>query len=467
MVIVHVGTVVLQVGRRGSRREYLEKLITEINERVRWMAERCIEEALEGEVTNLLGRGWYERRQPPGEKTAAQCNRCGSRDAQDFRRDGHYTRYLDTAWGRLKIRVPQLECVCGGSVKIPFQTLRSRQRIWDDLEGEIRERYGWGMSLRWIKACVDARLNSSVGLRTLNERVREMAQLVVPWQQRYLEDVPPVVRVDGIWLTLMKRTGEVKEDRLGRKRAVKTGEKVPVLVAQGVWPTSGRHEVVAWVLGSAEDEASWEALLTQMWKRGISPERGFRLLVGDGSPGLEPARRTVYWDVPFQRCVFHKLRNIWQDISVPDQLEGEEARAYKRRLIRSAARIWYAPDEQAARRRQHLFCCEWKETQPAAVATVQRDFEATLVFYRIQTEAASRGETWPARRLRTTAPLEREFRAVRRRARNATLFHSPSGLGATFHQLLIQRAAHRDATTLPGSWCLDLERSLAALNDIS
>jgi putative transposase len=467
MVIVHVGTVVLQVEGRGSRREYVEKLITQINERVRWMAERCIEEALEGEVTSLLGREWYERRRPRGEETEAQCNRCGSRDAQDFRRDGHYRRYLDTAWGRLKIRVPQLECVCGGSVKIPFQTLRSRQRIWDDLEGEIRERYGWGMSLRWIKACLDARLKSSVGLRTLNERVRQMAQLVGPWRQRRLKEVPPVVRVDGIWITLMTETGERKTDRLGRERAVKTGQKVPVLVAQGVWPASGRQEVVAWVVGEAEDEASWEALLTQMWKRGISPERGFRLLVGDGSAGLEQARRTVYWDVPFQRCIFHKLRNIWRDIVVPDQLEGEEARAYKRRLIRCAARIWYAPDEEQARRRQRLFCCDWEEAQPAVVATVRRDFEATLVFYRIQTEAASRGETWPARRLRTTAPLERTFRAARRRVRNATLFHSPSGLVATFHQLFARLLAHRDPNVLPGIWCRDLERSLAALDQIS
>ena len=194
MVIVHVGTVVLQVERRGSRREFVEELIAQIKEEVQWMVSRCLEEALEGEVTSLLGREPYERRQPPGQEVAAECGRCGSRDGQDYRRDGHYRRYLDTGWGRLEIRVPQLECVCEGSVKVPYQSLRSRQRVWDDVEGEIRERYGWGMSLRWIKACLDARLRSSVGLRTLNERVREMAQLVVPWQQRTLEDVPPELR---------------------------------------------------------------------------------------------------------------------------------------------------------------------------------------------------------------------------------------------------------------------------------
>lgn len=250
MVIVHLGTVSLQVERSNSRQAFVERLIAQLQEKVRYVVGRCIEEALEAEVTALLERGWYERRKPPGQRrVAARCNRCGSQDPQDFRRDGHYTRYLDTSWGRLRISVPQVECICGGWVKVPFQTLRSRQRIWDDLEGEIRERYGWGMSLRWIKECLDARLGSSVGLRTLNERVRQIAQLVPGWQREVLEEVPPVVRVDGIWVILMVFTGEVKRDRIGRWRPVKQGRKIPILVAQGVWPTSGRQEVVAWVLG--------------------------------------------------------------------------------------------------------------------------------------------------------------------------------------------------------------------------
>lgn len=463
MVIVHVGTLSLQVERKESRQAFVEELIAQISEQVRRIVGRCIEEALDAEVTELLGRGWYERRRPPGRRRVpARCKRCGSQDPQDFRRDGHYTRYLDTSWGRVQISVPQLECVCSGKVAVPFQTLRSRQRIWDDLEGEIRERYGWGMSLRWIKECLDARLGSSLGWRTLSDRVRRMADLVRPWRSTAVEEVPPVVRVDGIWVTLMEETGETKKDRLGRQRAVKTGRKVPVLVAQGVWPASGRQAVVAWELGKAEDEASWEALLTQMWERGICPEEGFCLLIGDGSPGLEQARRTVYWDVPFQRCVFHKLRNIWRDILVPEGLEGQPARAYKRRFIRSAARIWQAPDEQEARRRQRRFCQKWQEEQPLAVATLCRDFDATLTFYQVQAVAAQQGEVWPARCLRTTSPLEREFRAVRRRMANAVLFHSPSGLAAVFQQLIIRRAA-RLAGALPGSWLRDLEHALAQI----
>jgi len=461
MAIVQVGKLKLQVEEKGTRREFVEGLIGQIEEQVRWVVARCIEEALEEEVDRLLKRGWYERRRRKRRRrSSAHCKRCGSQDPQDFRRDGHYRRYLDTSWGRVRINVPQVECVCEGWVQVPFKTLRSRQRIWDDLEGEIRERYGWGMSLRWIKECLDARLGSSVGLRTLNRCVRELAQLVPPWRERPVEAVPPVVRVDGIWVTVMLDAGEVKTDRLGRQRPVKQAHKMPILMAQGVWPASGRQEVVAWVLGRAEDEASWEALLTQMWERGICPQRGLCLLVGDGATGLEAARHTVYWDVAFQRCVFHKLRNIWRDIRVPDGKEGKAARAYKRRFIRSAAHIWRAPDEKQARRLQTQFCRKWETEQPTAIATLQRDFDATLSFYRIQAAAALRGWHWPARRLRTTSPLEREYRSCRRRLAAAVLFHSPLGLAAVIHQWLVRRTARHD-NTLPRHWHLSLERALA------
>jgi putative transposase len=290
--------------------------------------------------------------------------------------------------------------------------------------------------------------------------------LVAPWRKRPLEEVPPVVRVDGIWLTLMSDTEEQKKDALGRQRTVKERQKVPLLVAQGVWPESGKQEVVAWVVGQAEDEESWEALLTQMCDRGISRQRGLRLLMADGSAGFEAARKTVYWDVPVQRCVFHKLRNVRRGLVVPEELSREEGRAYRRRFMRSVSAIWQAPDEQEARERHSECCKEWQECQPKAVATLRRDFEATLTFYRVLAQAAQRDEQWPARHLRTTSHLEREMRAFRRRLSSAVLFHSTEGLEAVMHQLIVRRAAER-AEALPGTWQLSLERALGALDGIS
>jgi transposase-like protein len=455
------------VKRERTAGTFKERLIEEITERVGQVVARCLEAVLEEEVTELLGRDWYERRRDQERGwIEGYCGKCGSHDRRRFSRNGHYRRNLSTRWGQIELNVPQVECECGGKVKVPFQTLRPRQRIWDDLEGEIREEYGWGKSLRWLKACVDRKLGGSVGLRTLNQRVHALEGLVAQWQEEEVADVPPVVRVDGLWVTLMFETKEKKRDKLGRQRVVKKAKKVPLLVAQGVWPESGRQEVVAWVIGAGEDEESWEALLTQMFERGISPQRGLRLLVADGAPGLGPARKTVYWDVPFQRCIFHKLRNILRAVVLPPGLEGKAAKRYKRRFIRSAARIWQAATEKEARRLQRKFCTKWAQKQPEAIATLQRDFEDTLTFYVVQEAAAQRGETWPARYLRTTSHLEREFRAWRRRLRGVVIFHSSLGLKAVIHQLLTRlRYTRQDAP--PGSWQLSLERALAEAEPFS
>jgi putative transposase len=467
MTIVHLGNVSLQIEREATRQRFVEKLRKQLERVAREVVTRCIEETLDTEVTVVLRREWYRRRREEDrQQTAARCRKCGSQYARDFRRDGHFRRYLDTGWGRVQIWVPQLECACGGGVEVAFQTIRRGQRIWDDLEEATRERSGWGMTLRESKAQIDAQLQSSVGLRTLNERIHQMGKLVPKWREQVLEEIPPVVRVDGIWITLMQDTEEKKKDALGRQRRVKRGHKVPILVAQGVWPESGRQQVVAWVIGEAEDERSWEALLTQMDQRGICPERGLRLLVVDGAPGFQAARKTVFWDVPVQRCVFHKLRNIRRALVVPEELSRRAARAYRRRFMGSVRRIWQAGDEKEARRRQRQFCDKWRKRQPEAIATLCRDFDTTLTFYRLQAQATERHEQWPARHLRTTSHLEREMRCFRRRLTRAVLFHSTQGLEAVVHQLLVRRSAERDHA-LPGSWLLSLERALGVPNAIS
>jgi len=463
MAIVHLGTAILQVTREATRRAFLEKLGEQVRKIVLGVVGQCLEEALAAEVTELLRRGWYKRRrQEDRQQTEGRCTACGSRYARDFHRDGHYTRYLDTMWGRVRIGVPQVACVCGGRVELQFQTIRKRQRIWDDLEEMIREGSGHCMSLRQTKARIDVLLQSSVGLRTLNERIHAIGELVPEWRARAVDEIPPVVRVDGIWLTLMRDTKEQKKDALGRQRAVKVGQKVPVLVAQGVWPACGKQAIVGWVVGEAEDEKSWEALLTQLVQRGICPANGLRLLVVDGAGAFESARQTVYWDVPVQRCIFHKLRNIRRDLVVPEELSRKQAAAYRRRFMRSVARIWKADKEQEARHRHRQFCDKWQEHQPLAIATLCRNFEATLTFYRVQAQAEQQGEVWSAEHLRTTSHLEREMRAIRRRLASAVVFHSKHGLEAVLHQLTIRRAAEREGA-LPGTWQQRIEHACAAL----
>ena len=358
--------------------------------------------------------------------------------------------------------MPQLKCDCGGHVHVEFQTVRPRQRIWDDVEADMREHYGWGESLRAIKAVLDRRIGSSLGLRTINERIHAVQAVAHQWRQRKQPECPPVVRLDGLWVPQMVRTGKTRRDALGRNRPVKRGERHPLLVAQGVWPASGRQAVVGWVLSEGEDSEGWTTLLQQMWDRNIRPQAGLRLLVADGTTGLPPARELVYWNTGSQRCTFHKLDNIWDDIIPPEELSRSEALNYKKEILQGAQRIWQAGDEDTARERKTTWCLRWEFEQPKAVATAQRDFDQTVTFYQVQADAAQRGETGPATYLRTTSHLERLFRVVRRHVRQAMVLHSPTGLVALAYQSFTRWAAGQSSQPQDrADWPFKLERVIA------
>ena len=436
MTIVPIGKLVLQVREGAGRADYLRGLIGELKEAVKEVVQRCIEAELEQEVTRALKRKAHGRskRVNSAMKGVAVCRKCGCQQVSRFWRNGHYRRGLDTSWGHLTIGMPQVCCRCGGSVTIPWRTVRKGQRIWEDVNWEMQAEAGWGLSLRWIKAKEDAKLGGSLGLRTINERVQQAGDGRELWLQRTLSRFPPVVEVDGVWITIMKKTGEKRKDRIGRLRPVKLGQRCVVLFARGCWPKTGEHVLLTWLVTERESEASWGDLLFAVKQLKLRTPGRWDLLIGDGAGGLEAARQIYCPDVPLQRCIFHKLRNLLRDLTVPETMDRLGARAYRRTILDEARLIWQADGEPQAWQRYHAFCQKWNDSQSKAVRTLQRDFERTLTFFQVQTLAQQQGEDWPLIHLRTTSHLERENRNFRRRFRQAVLFHSQEGLEATIFQ---------------------------------
>jgi transposase-like protein len=391
---------------------------------------------LEMEITRFLGRGQYQRRRRAKRKeTPVKCSKCQSRERQKFWRNGYYSRGLVTKYGHTQIGMPQLKCACGGNVRFDFRTLRMRQRFGADVQVFVQKEYQAGQSYRQIRTKLEECLHSSVGLRTLNKQVLAVGEGAKTGQTWEKGDAPPVVRFDGIWLTVMFETGEVRRDQLGRARPVKQAKKIPILAAQGVWPATGHTKLIAWMQADGEDEKSWQTFLERLWESGLTPENGLKLVVSDGGTGFEAAYQNVYWSVLRQRCVFHKLQNLSHALKLAQDLDPQAKKNFATAFLRSASRIWQADDKTQAIHLYQTFCEQWQTTQPKAVQTLQRDFEATLAFYDAQEYAETKGEHWPAHFLRTTSPLERMFREFRRRFRQAVLFHSNAGLHATTAQI--------------------------------
>jgi len=189
--------------------------------------------------------------------------------------------------------------------------------------------------------------------------------------------------------------------------------------------------------------------------------------VHDGCGGLEAGLAMVsFGPVQRQRCVFQKVKNVLKavkgDLQVPKAQKREHLRERREQILKDLGAIWTAPSEEQAREKESEFTAKWQDKEPAAVATLHNDFDATLTFYRVQEEVKEEtGEQWDARLLRTISPLERKNRTIRAKIRSATIFQTERGLQAAAHLALGCRG--RDEPDELADWLRHLTARLAGL----
>jgi transposase-like protein len=317
--------------------------------------------------------------------------------------------------------------------------LHPYQRIWDDVDAQIQRWGALAVSLRQMRQELNHVHIGPLALRTLNRRLHQLAEFT---PDRDPTDVPPILQIDAIWITLLRANGQVRRDRKGRKRMVKGRFKCPVLIAMGVWPDSDRCEILLWQMGHSEDAEAWVSFLSILEADGIRGENGLKLIIHDGGRGVCSALRTVYFNADEQRCLFHKLRNLYNAIHVPEHLSPKQGRRYRKAIFKVFHAIWQSRRFGTVLRRYLKVVRAYRLSQPKAVATLRRDFRSTVTYYHLEQQFPA----WERRHLRTTSRLERFNRRIRRRARAANAYHSDQGLLAMVTQEVYEFHAAQRAT---------------------
>jgi putative transposase len=424
-----------------ERKEIIQTVQKQIKEAVVQATQEVIMAFLEAEVTAKLGREKGSPRSVSDQPREIdwKCGHCGCQNANQFTRDGHYRRTLETELGHLdQLRIPMLECQsCHRDVICQYSILEKFQRFWVDLQQDAFFSSGLSQSLRAIKNRWSGELERPVGLRSLNELINQVEPLVHRMREQHFPEAPIVVQCDGIWVTIQGQEGATKLDKRQRKRHERSGKKVVILVALGFW-ADGRREILDWQLSNSEDHAEWEVLLNRLKEREVNAEHGLKIIVRDGCGGLGKALAKVYGNsILDQRCIFHKLKNVADKAST--DLTGKDNRKARKELMEQAASIYEAEHPDMARERLRNWAKQWRPRAPEAVATLERDFEDTLVYYQLDTVTRE----W----MRTTSLLERTNRELRRKFRQAIMFGSTTGVNAAVF-LQVQRL-HARWTDVP------------------
>ena len=303
-------------------------------------------------------------------------------------RHGHEAGEVTLGGRRVRVERPRVR-TADGSEELGLQTY-AHFADRDPLTAVVLERMLAGVSTRRYRRIQEplggeveqtARSTSKSSVsRAFVERTREALRELMG---RHLDDVRlAVLMLDGI--ELKGRTNIVA---LG---ITTDGAKIPL----GLWE------------GSTENATVATALLSDLVERGLDPEQGI-LFVIDGSKALRKAIRQVFGEVPVQRCIRHKERNVL------DHLRERDRPAVKRRL-RSLGR----DDHGRAVDRLRALARELEHTHPGAAGSLREGMDETLTLIRLEITGSLK------RTLESTNPCESMIECVRRTSRNVKRWQS-------------------------------------------
>jgi putative transposase len=353
---------------------------------IRQRAQELIQELLEQEVTELLGRGKSERRAVV--------------DAAPGYRNGHgKPRRLTLGSGTVTVRRPRVRDV---EERFESRVLPLFVRRTEQVSDLIPELYLHGLAEGDFELALrgllgeDAPLSASTVARLKMKWQAEMAA----WNARRLDELEVVyLWVDGVY---------VKSGLEDRKAAV-------LVVLAGL--SDGRKVLVALRSGQRESTASWAGILRDLKSRGL---RAPRLAIGDGHLGIWAALRNVYPEAAEQRCWNHRILNLLDRIGKQDQ---PAAIALLRTVV-------YADTVQEAQRHKTSFqhWCRQRGYEDAG-ELIDEDWERMVAFYGFPKEH------WT--HLRTTNPIESPFAALRLRTAAAKRFKRVENATAVIWKMLL------------------------------
>jgi putative transposase len=375
--------------RRRSRRE--EKKLqdrpewSELEEHVRGKIQGWIQDLLQQEITELLGRRKSERR-------AAVDGAVGYRNGYGK------PRRISMMAGTIVVKRPRVR---DWEERFESRILPLFKRRTEEVGALLPQLYLHGLAQGDFELALRGLLGDGAPLSASSiERLRaKWQQEFEAWRRESLADLEVVyVWADGLYV-----------------KAGLEDSKAALLVVVGAL-RDGSKVVLTIDSGQRESKESWARVLRDLRDRGLRP---WRATVADGHLGIWAALGEIFPETEEQRCWNHRLMNVM------DQLPKKvwpEAKGLLRKLP-------YAASQRECERLRDQFVARYGKLYPKAAQTLRRDWERMVTFYRFPQEH------W--HHLRTTNVVESPFASVRLRTDAAKRYKKVANAEALIWRILM------------------------------
>jgi len=355
---------------------------------LKWFVESSLRDAADRKI----GAGWYERS-----------------DGRHGWRNGSYIRKLVTPYGTVEIEVPRVR-----EGRYEHDLFDRNGLLTKEAQELILETYLSGPSTRRVGEVLQRVLGYKVSAGTVSSICKGLDELLREYWRSDLTDEWRYLLLDGV--VMKNRAAIGKENRI-------------VLVAMGISET-GRRQILSFTQVESESEVCWTAFVEGLYARGLHG-KNLRMIATDGNHGLAAALASLWSNIPHQRCWVHKLRNMAVNMKKANQSE----------CLSGAKKIYLAENRKEAVERFREWRKRWAEIEPKAVLCLTKDIEKMLHF--LDLPEADRVT------MRTTNPIERVFREVRRRTRTISCFTNRRSVNRMVYALLTYQNRKWDAKYPP------------------
>jgi len=348
---------------------------------MRQMLQTMLQNVMEAEVNARCGAGY-------GERTSDRSNQ----------RNGYRPRALETRVGSMELQVPKMR---KGSYFPSF--LQPRRRWERAFVNVVSEVYVQGVSTRSVEDLVEAMGAKGMSKSEVSRMAGVLDSQVAAFRGRPLgERAMPYVWFDAMYI-------KVREGGRVVSRAV--------LIAIGV-NEDGEREVLGVQVAEKEMESSWRAFMNDLVTRGL---RGVKLAISDAHEGLRKAIRAVLNGVTWQRCYVHFIRNVLD--KVPKSAQGFVA-ALLRNVFHQTT-LEHA--QEAMSKALEALQAKW----PRAAAVARNAEDDVLAYFTFPTAH------W--KQIRSTNPLERLNKELRRRERVVGIFPTRKAVLRLLGMMLLEQ----------------------------
>lgn len=332
-------------------------------------------------------------------EVTALCNAAyGERtEERSVSRNGYRDRPIETRMGTVELAVPRVRT---GSY---FPSFLEPRRRWEQAFVQVvAEAYVLGVSTRKVESLVEAMGAKGMSKSEVSRMAAVLDEQVTAFRERPLEKRYPYVWLDALYVKV----------REGGRTVSKA-----VLVATGVADT-GERETIGVAVATGEMESCWKAFLEGLVRRGLS---GVQLVISDAHTGLQAAIRGVLNGTTWQRCTVHFLRNVLA--LVPKTAQALAAAAFRIAFMQ--------PTRETAREHFRKAVAMLEPRYPDAARCAEQAEEDVLAYMSFPQAH------W--RQIRSTNPLERLNKEIRRRTDVVGIFPNDAALLRLVTMLLVEQ----------------------------